>query len=98
MKSRIGKLEGDNKTSKRLQESLGKHVKMLENSLKRERENFKKLQAGESIEEPPTTTNKAEEYAKMMKCKRSRLLKACWVLTRGPFSFKISRTKARTRG
>lgn len=38
MKSRIGKLEGDGRTSKRLQESLGKHVKLLENALKRERE------------------------------------------------------------
>lgn len=38
MKSRIGKLEGDGRTSKRLQESLGKHVKILENALKRERE------------------------------------------------------------
>jgi hypothetical protein len=38
MKSRIGKLEGDGRTSKRLQESLGKHVKILENALRRERE------------------------------------------------------------
>lgn len=41
MKSRIGKLEGDGRTSKRLQESLGKHVKILENALKREREKAK---------------------------------------------------------
>lgn len=41
MKSRIGKLEGDGRTSKRLQESLGKHVKILENALKREREKVK---------------------------------------------------------
>ena len=37
MKSRIGKLEGDGRTNKRLQESLGKHVKILENALKKER-------------------------------------------------------------
>ena len=41
MKSRIGKLEGDGRTSKRLQESLGKHVKILENALRREREKAK---------------------------------------------------------
>lgn len=41
MKSRIGKLEGDGRTSKRLQESLGKHVKILENALRREREKSK---------------------------------------------------------
>ena len=46
MKSRIGKLEGDGRTSKRLQETLGKHVKILENALKREREKVKGLQAG----------------------------------------------------
>lgn len=41
MKSRIGKLEGDGRTNKRLQESLGKHVKILENALKKEREKSK---------------------------------------------------------
>lgn len=45
MRSRIGKLEGDSRTSKRLQESLGKHVKILENALKKEREKVKSLQA-----------------------------------------------------
>lgn len=50
MKSRIGKLEGDGRTSKRLQESLGKHVKILENALKREREKAKALPADEQQE------------------------------------------------
>ena len=44
MKSRIGKLEGDGRTNKRLQESLGKHVKILENALKKEREKNKASQ------------------------------------------------------
>ena len=44
MKSRIGKLEGDGRTNKRLQESLGKHVKILENALKKEREKSKASQ------------------------------------------------------
>ena len=51
MKSRIGKLEGDGRTHKRLQESLGKHVKILENALKKEREKVKALQSGEQPEE-----------------------------------------------
>lgn len=51
MKSRIGKLEGDGRTHKRLQESLGKHVKLLENALKKEREKVKALQSGQQSEE-----------------------------------------------
>ncbi|KAI1986029.1 1,2-dihydroxy-3-keto-5-methylthiopentene dioxygenase [Ophidiomyces ophidiicola] len=50
MKSRIGKLEGDARTSKRLQESLGKHVKILEIALKKEREKLKKVAAGATVE------------------------------------------------
>lgn len=51
MKSRISKLEGDGRTSKRLQESLGKHVKILENALKKEREKVRTLQSGQAPEE-----------------------------------------------
>ena len=51
MKSRIGKLEGDGRTAKRLQESMGKHIKILEHALKRERDLAKKLRAGESPED-----------------------------------------------
>ena len=57
MKSRIGKLEGDGRTAKRLQESLGKHVKILENALRREREKVK-------VPPPPveeTTEGKKDE-------------------------------------
>ena len=64
MKSRISKLEGDGRTSKRLQETLGKHVKILENALKREREKCKKLQAGESAEEKPTEGKLEKEDVK----------------------------------
>ena len=56
MKSRIGKLEGDGRTNKRLQESLGKHVKILESALKREREKLRNIQAGGGTEE------KAEDH------------------------------------
>lgn len=69
MKSRIGKLEGDGRTSKRLQESLGKHVKILENALKREREKLKSLsneaqgeeiraEIGESAQEAKATSKR----------------------------------------
>lgn len=51
MKSRIGKLEGDGRTSKRMQESLGKHVKILEIALKKEREKAKSGVHGDKFEE-----------------------------------------------
>lgn len=35
MKSRIGKLEGDLRTNKKLRESMDKHIRMLEYALKR---------------------------------------------------------------
>ena len=60
MKSRIGKLEGDGRTSKRLQESLGKHVKLLENALKKEREKAKALIANQQ----PGNRNSDDEEAK----------------------------------
>ncbi|KAK2789563.1 hypothetical protein FQN53_001682 [Emmonsiellopsis sp. PD_33] len=50
MKSRIGRLEGDARTSKRMHESLGKHVKMLESALKKERGKTRSLSAGEAVD------------------------------------------------
>ncbi|PGH21306.1 hypothetical protein AJ80_03356 [Polytolypa hystricis UAMH7299] len=50
MKSRIGRLEGDARTSKHMHESLGKHVKILEVALKREREKVRGLAAGEKMD------------------------------------------------
>jgi len=51
MKSRIGRLEGELRTSKRMQESLGKHVRLMETALKKEREKVKKLSNNESTED-----------------------------------------------
>ena len=65
MKSRIGKLEGDGRTSKRLQESLGKHVKILENALKKEREKVKALQAGSNVEEMAGNQQAGKEAGKL---------------------------------
>ena len=65
MKSRIGKLEGDGRTSKRLQESLGKHVKILENALKREREKVKTLQATAPVEGKTLDADAVKENLKI---------------------------------
>lgn len=46
MKSRIGKLEGDGRTNKRLRESMDKHIRLLEHALKKEREKAKSSQSG----------------------------------------------------
>ena len=51
MKSRIGKLEGDLRTNKRLRESMDKHIRMLENVLK------KKEQEKRGIPPPSETEN-----------------------------------------
>lgn len=64
MKSRIGKLEGDGRTSKRLQESLGKHVKILENALRREREKLKSLSNEAQGEEKRAESGESAQEAK----------------------------------
>ncbi|KAL8993092.1 MAG: hypothetical protein Q9169_006606 [Polycauliona sp. 2 TL-2023] len=64
MKSRIGKLEGDGRTSKRLQESLGKHVRLLENALKKEREKVKALSSGQASEEKRSAAQSPKEGVK----------------------------------
>ena len=61
MKSRIGKLEGDGRTAKRLHESLEKHVKLLEHALKRERDKSKKAQAGEAGGEEKTHSDNSKD-------------------------------------
>ena len=61
MKSRIGKLEGDGRTNKRLRESLDKHVRLLENSLKQERQ---KNKAGVPAEEKKAETQSPKQEAK----------------------------------
>ncbi|KAJ9221645.1 hypothetical protein DTO271D3_3039 [Paecilomyces variotii] len=64
MKSRIGRLEGDARTSKRLHESLGKHIKLLETALKREREKVKSLMNGEKVEDLRDAKEVAKENLK----------------------------------
>jgi striatin 1/3/4 len=64
MKSRIGRLEGDVRTSKRLHESLGKHIKMLEIALKKEREKVRTLVNGEKVEDNRDPKEIAKESLK----------------------------------
>ncbi|KAH8697831.1 WD40-repeat-containing domain protein [Talaromyces proteolyticus] len=66
MKSRIGRLEGDVRTSKRLHESLGKHVKMLEFALKKERETVRSLRNGEKIDHVRDPKEIAKESLKSL--------------------------------
>jgi len=61
MKSRIGKLEGDGRTNKRLRESLDKHVRILEHALKMERQ---KAKAGSQSEEGKESSNAAKASSK----------------------------------
>lgn len=69
MKSRIGRLEGDVRTSKRLQDSLGKHVKMLESALKKERETVRSLRNGENMDHVRDPKEVAKEnLSKLPKC------------------------------
>jgi striatin 1/3/4 len=50
MKRRIARLEGNAKTTKQLEGTLEKHVKILEAALKKERERVKSLINGEKID------------------------------------------------
>lgn len=50
MKSRIGKLEGDGRTNKRMRESMDKHIRLLEHALKKEREKAKSPASGSQVE------------------------------------------------
>ncbi|RAK95425.1 cell differentiation and development protein Fsr1 [Aspergillus ibericus CBS 121593] len=72
MKSRIGKLEGDVRTSKRLHESLGKHVRLLEAALKKEREKVKKLSNNEKIEDARDPKEIARESINALKAQRPK--------------------------
>lgn len=58
MKSKIGKLEGEGRTSKLLQKSLSKHVKMLEHVLKQERAKAKAAESGDKMEDGGSVSKK----------------------------------------
>ncbi|KAJ5981050.1 Striatin Pro11 [Penicillium waksmanii] len=71
MKSRIGRLEGELRTSKRLHESLGKHVRLMEGALKKEREKVKKLANNEKLEDIQDPKDIARESISFLKAQRS---------------------------
>ncbi|KAJ5948059.1 WD40-repeat-containing domain protein [Penicillium verhagenii] len=70
MKSRIGQLEGELRTSRRLQESLGKHVRLMETALKREREKSRKLSNNESVDDIKDPKEIARESVEFLKEQR----------------------------
>ncbi|PKY08636.1 striatin Pro11 [Aspergillus campestris IBT 28561] len=72
MKSRIGRLEGDVRTGKRLNESLGKHVRLLEAALKKEREKVKKLSNNEKVEDTRDAKEIARESLNAIKSQRPK--------------------------
>lgn len=71
MKSRIGRLEGELRTSKRLHESLGKHVRLMEGALRKEREKVKKLANNEKVEDIQDSKDLARESISFLKAQRS---------------------------
>ncbi|KAJ5192007.1 Striatin Pro11 [Penicillium cinerascens] len=71
MKSRIGRLEGELRTSKRLHESLGKHVRLMESALKKERDKVKKLTNNETVEDPADPKDIARDSVNFLKAQRS---------------------------
>ncbi|KAJ5223247.1 WD40-repeat-containing domain protein [Penicillium chermesinum] len=70
MKSRIGRLEGELRTSRRLHESLGKHVRLMETALKKEREKSKAASKDEKPE-GPSPKDVARESLNFIKAQRS---------------------------
>ena len=60
MKARIGKLEGDLRTNKKLRESMEKHIKMLENALRKSREQKMKQESGNGASEASETKPSAK--------------------------------------
>lgn len=96
MKSRIGRLEGDARKSKKTQESLGKYIKILESALRQERERTKSLSNGEKVEVQRDPKEVARENLKAAsKCRAHKLNRlarnnlmhcSCFYRTRKSFS------------
>ena len=62
MKSRIGKLEGDLRTNKKLRESMDKHIRMLENALRKI--NSEKSRSAQPADENGKTSLDGKDAAK----------------------------------
>jgi striatin 1/3/4 len=90
MKSRIGRLEGELRTSKRLHESLGKHVRLMEGALKKEREKVKKLANNEKLEDIQDPKDLARESISFLKGMADLLIAIMKWTT--PTDFDLTRT------
>lgn len=62
MKSRIGKLEGDLRTNKRLRESMDKHIRMLEQAMRKRNQDH--LSSSKALEEKPRDNSEGKTSAK----------------------------------
>lgn len=79
MKARIARLEGENRTGKKMQESLSNHIKLLESALRREREKIKSMASGkdsasskkDSLLEVPNRNLKTGSTSKSASTKRT---------------------------
>ena len=70
MKARIAKLEGENRSSKKMQESLSNHIKLLENALRKERERIKSMSSPEDSSAGQKGGAKAASSGDMARTKR----------------------------
>ena len=79
MKSRIGKLEGDGRTNKRLRESMDKHIRLLEHALKKEREKAKTPQSESQTEDKKETGQIGKQNVRPTSKGRHILVpSSCW--------------------
>lgn len=77
MKARIGKLEGDGRTNKRLRESMDKHIRLMEHALKKEREKAKAPQAEAQGEEKKDQGQELKKEVRPSSKRRSAGLMVC---------------------
>ena len=79
MKSRIGKLEGDGRTNKRLRESMDKHIRLLEHALKKEREKAKAPQSESQTEDKKETSQVGKQNVRpTSKGRHISAPSSCW--------------------
>ena len=98
MKSRIGKLEGDGRTNKRLRESMDKHIRLLEHALKTEREKAKSRQSGSQTEDKKEESQVTKQNVRPTSKGRPTLpLSHFWWLTNPAISRQTSQLLPRPR-
>ena len=68
MKSRIGKLEGDLRTNKRLRESMDKHIRMLEQVMRKKAQEQQPTKAVEDKQEGETSAKPSPGLKRKLYC------------------------------